>query len=362
MPYKIIHVIGQLRRGGTERQLVFLTKMLHERGWPQVVVSLNPGDILENELVDAGVAVLGIPRSKNKFTRLGKLQKIINIEKPAILHSWSNYSNVYTSWIRTSGSLPRKIASFRGNPLIRNWKIPGPISHLLIARFMSNVDCVISNSRAAVAINGLIGAKFPRVEIVGNFVPCRGRAQPGEPTKTPVIAAAGELIPLKAYDILLLALGEICKQGLSFRLLLAGDGLERESLMHLTEALGLNKQVKFLGEIDNVPEMLRNSHLLVHPSRSEGLSNTILEAMGEGLPVVASKIGGNPEIIEDGKTGILVPVDAHVEFAIAIKKLLISPKLRADIGKNSLKMVSSRYSFDSVLAQYEDIYSSVVEV
>jgi glycosyltransferase involved in cell wall biosynthesis len=190
----------------------------------------------------------------------------------------------------------------------------------------------------------------------------QGRAQAGQALAVPRIVAAGDLIPLKAYEVLLRALGQLKGKGEQFELMLAGEGPEKPRLQKLAEEAGIRQRVEFLGSIDDVPTLFSSAHLLVHPSRSEGLSNTILEAMAEGLPVVATNVGGTPEIIIDGKTGFLVPPDRPDLLASKIGRLLRSPCLRAQLGKAGLESVRQRYNTQEVTTQYESIYRSVVSV
>jgi glycosyltransferase involved in cell wall biosynthesis len=172
--------------------------------------------------------------------------------------------------------------------------------------------------------------------------------------------AAGVLVPNKAYDVLVEALGRLRKEEQSFELLLAGEGPERPRLEKLAVQLGLAERVKFLGSIENVPDLLASAQMVVHPSRSEGLSNTLLEAMAEGLPVIATDVGGTPELVKDGETGMLVPPDDPVLLAAKIKQLLNDPGLRFRLGESGLKLVRSKYSVETVASQYERIYESLL--
>src|SRR5205807_7679356 len=110
-----------------------------------------------------------------------------------------------------------------------------------------------------------------------------------------------------------------------FRLEIAGDGPCREELVPLAHTLRLTEQVRFLGEVRDVPALLARASLFVLPSLSEGISLTILEAMACGLPVVATKVGGNPEVIESGRTGLLVPPSDPASLAQGILHLVGNP-------------------------------------
>ena len=178
---------------------------------------------------------------------------------------------------------------------------------------------------------------------------------PAEPAARPRIVAAGALVPGKGYDILLEALGSLARSGAAFEVVLAGDGPERGGLVQLTDRLGLRDRVQFLGEVSDVPGLMAGGHVLAHPSLSEGLSNTLLEAMAEGLPVVTTSVGGNPEIIEDGRTGLIVPPRAVEAISLALGRLLADPSLRGADGRRPasntfLSTVASRQSRTSTTA------------
>lgn len=357
MDIKILHMIGQMERGGAERQLLFLAQSLQERGWQQAVVTFKPGDVWDERLIATGIPLLGVPRHQNKLWRLWQLSVVLRRECPTVLHSWSNHTNVYARWAWNNPK-PRRIFSFRNNPTVDGNGMPmGRVSN---AGVYTTADCVISNSHAALQYARDAGVKMRRSEVVNNIVIAHGRARPGENTAVPRIAAAGGLILLKAYDVLLQALGQLAAEGQPFELFLAGDGPERARLEKIAANLGISERVKFLGGIEDVPALLSNAHLLVHPSRSEGLSNTILEGMAEGLPVVATNVGGTPELITDGKTGLLVPPDQPALLADRIRQLLVNPSLRARLGKAGLEQVRDRCSLASITAHYEHIYRSVV--
>jgi glycosyltransferase involved in cell wall biosynthesis len=287
------------------------------------------------------------------------LRSIVRSIEPAILHSWSNHTNIYAHWA-SLGLGVRRIVSVRGNPRLgfvdRRF---GSILRSLNMRSCKAADCIVSNSRAAVAELLNEGVGLRSIHIVGNIVQARGRASAGDEVSIPRILAAGILVRNKAYDVLLHALARLHREGQSFEFLLAGDGPERAGLEELTSRLGLSDRVKFLGSIENVPDVAAGAHLVVHTSRSEGLSNILLEGMAEGVPVVATDVGGTPELVTDGETGMLVPPDDPVLLAAKIKQLLNDPALRSRLGDSALSRVRARYNGDVVARQYERIYRSL---
>lgn len=357
MGTKILHLIGQMERGGAERQLLYLTRALKDRGWNQAVVTLNPGDVWDDELTSIGIPLFGIMRHRNKLLRLYRLAKIITGEHPVLIHSWSHHSSVYLRWVPNFSRF-RRIVSFRNIPTVDNFT-GMPMNRVRNAAIYSTADCVISNSRAAMEQASEAGVRVRRWELINNIVISHGRARPGESSDAIRIMAAGALTPLKGHEVLLRALGQLAIDGWRFELLLAGEGPERPRLQKLAAELKITEKVRFLGAIDNVPKLAATVHLLVHPSKSEGSSNTILEAMAEGLPVVATDVGGTPEIISHNETGLLVPPDQPFLLASAIRDLMANPAKRERLGASGLNFVREKCGSRRIASDYERLYESV---
>jgi glycosyltransferase involved in cell wall biosynthesis len=357
---KILHLIGQLSRGGAEKQLFCLAATLAERRWRQVVVSLRCGGIWKERLEEIGIPVREIPPHWCKPWRLWQLQRIVWQEKPAILQSWSPHTATYSRWLLTSGNL-RRIFGLRLD-LTRDATTGQPLRSVRsLQRTLKRSDCVISNSRHALMALEERGIRLPPNEVIYNIVHPLGRASPGTIVSEPIIAAAGRLISRKAYDVLFHAAQRLAAAGKSFQIMLAGDGPEKGTLARLAVELEIANRVCFLGEVDDVPTMMASCHLLVHPARSEGLSNTIIEAMAEGLPVVCTSTGTDTEIMQNGKTCLLVPNDAVDALAAAIGRLLDDHLLRKRLGEAGLEVVRQQFSAKHIAAQYELVYRRLLK-
>jgi glycosyltransferase involved in cell wall biosynthesis len=353
---KIFHLIGQMERGGAERQLLYVVKELKTRGWDQVVVTFNSGQPWDALVTEMGIPLRIVQRRRSRLIRLLQLSWLVQREGPGLVHSWSNHTNVYARWLMAS--VGGKVFSFRNNPTVDSL---GESTHRVPnANIYGSADCVISNSAAALESAKAAGVKCRRTEIIRNIVIVRGRAKPWEEVAVPRVVAAGSLVAIKGYDVMIEAFRKLASEGCAFELLLAGDGPERTRLQRQAITAGLGKCFKMLGPVDDVPALLATAHLAVHTSRSEGLSNTILEAMAEGLPVVATDVGGTAEIVADGQNGLLVPPNEPSRLAAKIKELLESPSLREEYGSAALRIVSGRFDAGRVVDQYESLYRSIL--
>lgn len=208
---------------------------------------------------------------------------------------------------------------------------------------MRNADHVIAVSRFMRAIAGLIGVEDKKCTIIYNSVDflreeggasgkpnAIGELRARLPEDAILAGTACRLTVWKGVDLAIRALARAALGGFNIHLAVMGDGPERENLERLAHSLGMERRVHFLGRIDQ-SEMgahLRSLDVFVLSSLYEGLSHTILQAMQAGTPVIASDIGGNPELVEDGVTGLLVPPRDDGEIAAALCRLLTSPGLR----------------------------------
>ena len=178
-----------------------------------------------------------------------------------------------------------------------------------------------------------------RGEVVRNIVAIRAGPTPATRRRVPRIVAIGSLIPRKAHDVLLRAAALLAGAGKTFELWIAGGGPERSRLEALAAELQVAERVRFLGEVADAQDLLATAHVFAHPAHSEGLSNAILEAMAEGVPVVATPAGATVELIEHDRTGLLVTVGCPQSLAAALGRLLDDPSLREKLGQAGLARV-----------------------
>ena len=173
----------------------------------------------------------------------------------------------------------------------------------------------------------------------------------------------GRLHPQKGVDVLLRAAAALRarrpQQDVRFELV--GDGPSRVELIALGRDLGLDGQVRFHGDRDDVATLLGAADVFVLPSRAEGISNALLEAMAAGLPVVATAIPGNTDVISDGRDGILVEAEDPASLADGIERLLDDGDLRARLGREARRTIASRFTIDRVADRYRELYEELID-
>lgn len=163
------------------------------------------------------------------------------------------------------------------------------------------------------------------------------------------------LIDLKRIDVLIRAVADISREH-QFTVNIAGDGPLMAELSKLVADLKIQDKVRMLGFRDDVPQLLGTANCFVLPSSTEALSCSILEAMQAGLPVVATNVGGNAELVEDGVTGLLVNADDQGALTAALERVILSPEWAAEAGIKARERYQSAFTFDAMMNAYLKLY------
>jgi glycosyltransferase involved in cell wall biosynthesis len=261
--------------------------------------------------------------------------------------------------VKTAASGPYgDIARLRGS------KLGGAVLRALPA-----AHAVVSLNRELSGELAQVGVDRQRARIIRNGVDLERWRPPGDreraaarrafgvPSDAVLVVYVGRLARPKGVDVLLDAWRRLEQRPTSGQLLLAGDGQDgaeyrRFAAAHLRHA-------RFLGRLPDVQELLRGADVLVLPSLSEGLSNAVLEAMAMGLPVVATRIAGLDEQVQDGVTGLLVPAGDAAALGAALERLMNDPDRRVALGRAGRGVVERQFSFATMVAAYEDLYREV---
>lgn len=175
------------------------------------------------------------------------------------------------------------------------------------------------------------------------------------PVNKPLLLAAGRLHENKGFDILLRALVEIPEA----TLWLAGSGPEEASLKALCHELGLNARVRFLGWRNDVTALMRTADVFVCPSRHEGLGSIVMESWAHGCPIVATRSQGPGEVIDDGQTGLLTPIDDVAALAEAITRVLVAPDFRASLVSKASAHYAEYYSETVIVEAYRQLFERI---
>jgi len=175
----------------------------------------------------------------------------------------------------------------------------------------------------------------------------------------PRVVFTGRLHPQKNLDLLLEAWPTVARSA-GASLILVGDGEERERLVDKARSMGLKDRIQFVGKVDDPAEYLRAADVFALPSVAEGMSNSLLEAMATGLPCLASAIGGNTDLLEQGEAGMLLPSDDPQAWAGAITRVIENREFARRLGLAARRRVEAEFSLVAVVDRYEELYRSLL--
>ena len=373
---KILFLITKSNYGGAQRYVFDLATGLPREQFETVVACGGDGPLI-TKLHDAGVRVVPIRALQRdisfskEIAATREMARIIKAERPDVLHVNSSKAGLFGALLGQLLRVPRVIFTAHG------WAFNedrGALSKMLI-KTLHYITVLLSDTTIAVsdAIKSQMNWPFAerRMTVVRN-----GHFAEEQPTKDaarhaliriapqlnkyksdPWIVTVGELHPVKRHDVMIHAIRELVAQHPTVRHIIMGDGELREELAALIAAEGLKEHVFLLGHVADAASYLPAFDIFALTSRSEALAYVLLEAGAAGLPVVATRVGGIPEIIEHEKTGLLVPPNNPEATASALKKLLDDSTLRTKLGTTLKEKVTSQFSLKRMLKETEATYS-----
>jgi glycosyltransferase involved in cell wall biosynthesis len=350
-----------LNPGGTERLVVELVKRLTGE-LPMAVCCLDDAGAWGEGLRADGVDVTALGRGDGFKPMLGRaVARVAADHRADVIHAHHYSPFVYSAIARLWRPNLRVVFTEHGRlsdaPPSAKRKIANSVLSLAPARvFTVSADLkahVVAEgfpgSRVGVLYNGIDVGPLPTAEDRR-----RVRESLGLPDDTLVVGTVARLDPVKDLDTLVRATVAAGAQTPT-TLLVIGDGSERRHLEQLTASLGATAQIRFLGHRDDARSLLAGCDVYANSSISEGISLTILEAMAAGLPVVATRVGGTPEILDDS-CGRLVPARDPEAFANMLVELASRPAERAKLGRAARARVETRFTIERMVGEYREAY------
>ncbi|MBN2569755.1 MAG: glycosyltransferase [Deltaproteobacteria bacterium] len=366
MHKRIIYVIGQLGFGGAERQLLELVQRLDRAKYEPTVVCLSEGAGMQSEYEKVCEVIIVKKGMRYDITRLPRLIRIFRRIKPCIVHGYLSTGVLWGTLAAKIAGVPFIVGGWRladPNDAIRYRvinKFAGVFNHLMISNTVLMRDILVQRDGLHSGMIQVIpnGVSLDRFEDLPSTDEVRARL--GLSKTAMVIGSVARFFPQKDHRTLIKAVSELCSRGIDVECLLAGDGVMKNDVEKLSHELGISRKVHLLGTCTDVPDVLKAMDVFVLSSRWEGMPNVILEAMACSKPVVATRVGGSPEVVVDGETGLLVTPGDPVVLADAVGKILSDEELRDRMGRSGRRRIEEVFTVDKMVMETEAAYDRLI--
>jgi glycosyltransferase involved in cell wall biosynthesis len=351
-----MHIVSSLLVGGMEQLVVRIAVEQQRQGHSVSVLSLKGGE-LEDGLRNARVpcCVLG---GRSRTLRLLRAVRFFRSQRPAIINAHNPPAIRYAD-IGRRVCAPRIVVTCHGmgfgdytEPTAFEWSITDAI--IAVSRASASTSYIARHPQKLALIPN--GVEIPRK--VRSRIDVRRELGLGREVVAIIVA---RIDGRKGHETLLRALSRLGHREAPMTTLIVGDGAERAAIQEMAQGVGLgDRHVRFLGYRVDVPDLLAASDMFVLPSITEGMPLSVLEAMAQRLPVIATPVGGVPELVESGREGFLVPVSDVTALAERMGELLEDPALRERMGRAGLRRVEEHYSWAQMCSAYEQLYIRVL--
>lgn len=358
LPREVCFIAGTLGQGGAERQLFYTLKSLQQSGVRLRVLSLTRGEYWEKRIRDLGITVSWVGQHGSKLMRLASIMKTLRRFPPQVLQSQHVFTNLYA--VATARALGvRELGALRNSGASDVWSNGKVIGRLNLRAPRSLVVNSHSAMRKAIAL----GVPSRNLHFLPNVVDS-DLFEPAAPRGSDSIRllAVGRLVKEKRMDRFVNLVGQLCKRSSkSISATIVGTGPLREQIQKQAAQLTLLPGVLELKDpVSDMKLVYQQSDILVLTSDFEGTPNVVLEAMASGLAVVATSVGGVPEIIRDGDTGYLVPPQDGEVLTERLLALIDNPCLRYELGRRGRKYVESFHSVNRLPGLLEGLYTEAL--
>lgn len=360
----ILFLSTHLNTGGISSYLVTLGRGLVKKGH-RVWIATSGGNLVES-LKESGVKHITLNiRTKSEldpriYFALGPLSRIIRENKIDVIHAQTRVTQVMAACLNKLTGKPfvstchgffknrwsRRIFSCWGERVIA-------ISEAVLEHLQKDFN--VDPKRIALIKNGIDCEDFPALSAETKEINRRAFGLEDEP----VIGIIARLSSIKGHDVLIAAMKKVVAEFPLAKLLVVGEGSLEKELKRLVEGFKLEKNVLFYPVVNQSAQMLSLFDVFVMPSRQEGLGLSVMEAQAAGLPVVASNVGGLPSLIEDGRTGLLVPPDNASLLAEAILLLLRNKDKAKEMGERARDFIQKEFSAERMVEETVEVYKAV---
>jgi glycosyltransferase involved in cell wall biosynthesis len=359
-PVPVAIFLTSFDAGGTERQMIELACRLDRHRWHVHVVCYRATGAWVDLAASSGASITTFPvpslRTPAVITHVRAFVRWCREHRIALLHTGQLYPDIFGLPAAALAGVPVRISNRRN--LSAGKTLAQRAAQRVAQRFAHRI---VANSEAAAERLRAEGIPACRVSLIRNGVDTNGFApvpRPGPPRRVVTIA---NLRPMKGHDAMIDAVPLVLRHFPDATFRLVGDGPLLGGLRGRVRDRGVDESLTFVGHRDDVAAQLSASDIFVLPSRSESLPNAVLEAMAAGLPVIATAVGGIGEILEDGRTGLLVAPGDPAALADRICRLMAAPALAQALGTAARAEVTERYSFQRMVGAFDEVYRTELQ-
>lgn len=370
---RILHVVDSLDRGGLERVVCDLSIEQIRRGHDVRVYCLHTPGSLAPSLEAAGVAVIcGHKHSGADLGVVRELKRLMPAGPPGLMHSHSMMPNYYACAARLLARFTTTVVNTRhdmgstrrGDPREKLYRLSVPLTRLAVM--------VSEGVREQFVTKGIVPKRKARVVLNGIATNCAQHANPVQRAAARrilavgdnefVVGCVGRLVELKNHAVAIRATAHMASLLPSVRLVVIGSGPLQADLEALARELGIEGRISLLGERSDTRDLLPGLDAFLMPSLTEGHSIALLEAAAAGLPIVATNVGGNPEIVEHERSGLLVPTNDHTSIARALLRLQGNRSFAAQLGSDARAWVIGHVSVPVMADGYDAVYAEALHL
>ncbi len=350
----ICFLAGTLGQGGAERQLFYILRALRDCGAVPRVLCLTKGEIWEERIAKLGIPITWVGQQRSRLARLARIVRELRANPPDIIQSQHFYTNLYA--VAASRLLRRHDIGAVRNTGIFEVSANGPMFGGLGLRAPR---MIAANSRSAIRNAIAMGIPTDRLHFLPNVVDTdRFHPSSRRDSTTVRLITVGRLVRQKRLDRFLRLMAQLKRRAnVAFEGVIVGEGPERQSLKEQAAELGLLPQViEFRDSTADMTTAYQEADIFVLTSDWEGTPNVVLEAMASGLPVVATRVGGVPEVIEHAVTGFIVDPTDEDSMVDSLLTLMRDSNLRLQVGRRAREYVVTNHSPRSLPTILAGIY------
>lgn len=349
-PLRVCHVSLTLKTGGLERILADLARHHDPAACSPEFLAINEVGRFADQIRAFGGTVHQLKPAR-RVGQVAQMRQLFLERGYDVVHTHNTYPHIYASIAARLAGVPVVVNTRHGQRAGHGWK--SRTQFRWASRLVDRIIAVSDDAANLCIEDDRISPS--KVRRIWNGIDLNDFAYSG-PADRPVAISVARLSAEKDFPTLLRAVPHVVSRVPDFRLVIVGGGPERERLDGMRNELGLKDHVDLLGERTDVSQLLRSAGFFVSSSLTEGISLTLLEAMAVGLPIVATSVGGNPEIVMSGRTGYLVPAKDPIALAVAMASMCQKRDEWQQMGLAGRERVTEYFDVKRMAKDYEQLY------